>query len=317
MLEVTHKNNLEKISQSISQDFIDDYTNLFLESLDIKQSSKSTYKRELKGFLVWFKNQNQKNLDRQDLLHYKEFLQNDKSLSSLTISGYLTVVRKFFQWLESVKIYPNIATGIKGPKRRKGFRKDCLTVEQTKILLNSIDRSTLTGKRDFAMLNLMIRTGLRGIEILRANREDISRQSGETVLFIHGKGRDDKDEIVLLTQSTIDPINQYLIARKNVKNRDPIFASHCTKNWGKRLTTRSISRIVKNRLKDINLDDPRLTAHSLRHTAITLSLLAGATTQEVRAMARHSDVNTTLIYAHNINRIKQAPEKKIDAFLED
>ncbi|CDK30124.1 tyrosine-type recombinase/integrase [Candidatus Babela massiliensis] len=317
MFEVTHKNSLEKISQSISQDFIDDYTNLFLESLDIKQSSKSTYKRQLKEFLVWFKNQNQNNLDRQDLLHYKEFLQNDKSLSSLTISGYLTVVRKFFQWLESVKIYPNIATGIKGPKRRKGFRKDCLTVEQTKILLNSIDRSTLTGKRDFAMLNLMIRTGLRGIEILRANREDISRQSGETVLFIHGKGRDDKDEIVLLTQSVIEPINQYLIARKNVKNRDPIFASHCTKNWGKRLTTRSISRIVKNRLKDINLDDPRLTAHSLRHTAITLSLLAGATTQEVRAMARHSDVNTTLIYAHNINRIKQAPEKKIDAFLED
>jgi integrase/recombinase XerC/integrase/recombinase XerD len=66
----------------------------------------------------------------------------------------------------------------------------------------------------------------------------------------------------------------------------------------------------------MGIDDSRITAHSLRHTAITLSLLAGATPQEARAMARHADINTTLIYAHNINRIAQAPEKKIDEFLE-
>lgn len=298
-------------------DNINDYLFAFLSSLDVKQSSKETYKRQLSEFFIWFKSKKQNKPSRQDLLVYKDFLQNKKDLAPLTISGYLTAVRRFFEWLESIRVYPNIAKGIKGPKRRSGFKKDCLTIEQAKLLLKSINRDGLTGKRDFAILNLMIRTGLRTIEIVRADRQDIARQSGETVLFIHGKGRDDKDELVLLTETALQPIKEYLDARKNVKNRDPIFASHSTKNIGRRLTTRSISRIVKNRLKAINIDDPRITAHSLRHTAITFSLLAGATTQEARAMARHTDINTTLIYAHNINRIKQAPEKKIDIFLEE
>lgn len=293
-----------------------DLINQFLKSLDVRQSSKNTYARQLKEFFGWIGENKIVAPSRQNLLEYKEFLNDKKELAAFTISGYLTSVRRFFEWLEAMKIYPNIAKGIKGPKRRRGFKKDALTVDQVKEFLNSIERDSLAGKRDFAMLNLMIRTGLRTIEIARATKEDICKMSGETVLFIHGKGRDGKDEMVVLTDSTLGPIKEYLSARKNIKERDPIFASHSTKNKGKKLTTRSVSRIVKNRLKAMGLDDGRLTAHSLRHTAITLSLLAGATPQEARAMARHSDINTTLVYAHNINRIKQAPERKIDSFLD-
>jgi len=294
----------------------------FLKSLDVRESSKQTYKRQLGEFLLWAKMKELLGPSREDIIAYKDHLQNTKELSAFTVSGYLTAVKKFFEWLESMKIYPNIAKGVKGPKKRRGFRKDCLTLEQVKVLLKAIDRNTLGGKRDYAMLNLMIRTGLRTIEVARANREDICRQSGETVLFIHGKGRDGKDEMVVLTESALGPIQDYLAERKQLKkgipgNRDPIFASHSTKNRGKRLTTKSVSRIVKTRLRDIDLDDPRLTAHSLRHTAVTFSLLGGATPQEAKSMARHSDINTTLVYAHNINRIKQAPEKKIDTFLND
>lgn len=303
------------IDKSLGQQ-LDNYISVFLKSLDIRNSSKSTYQRQLREFFLWLSKRANDFPSREDLLEYKEFLRNDKELAAFTISGYLTAVRKFFEWLEAIKIYPNIAKGIKGPKRRRGFKKDALTIDQVKKLLGSIDQSTLSGKRDFALINLMIRTGLRTIEIIRADREDISRQGGETVLFIHGKGRDGKDEIVVLTEHSLEPIKQYFIARGRVRDEDPIFASHSTKNKGKRLTTRSVSRIVKERLKDVDLDDIRLTAHSLRHTAITLSLLAGATPQEARAMARHSDINTTLVYAHNINRIKQAPERKIDSVLE-
>jgi integrase/recombinase XerD len=296
---------------------LDSFILPFLKSLDIRQSSRDTYSRQLREFLVWRMHTSSGTLVRQDLLEYKDYLKYDKNLTAFTIGGYLTAVRRFFEWLESMQIYPNIAKGIKGPKRKRGFKKDALTIDQAKLLLSAIDRSTLTGKRDFAMLNLMVRTGLRTIEIIRATREDIGRQGGEPVLFIHGKGRDSKDEIVLLTESTLGPIRDYFVARGRVRDEDPVFASHSTKNWGKRLTTRSISRIAKNRLKAIDINDIRLTAHSLRHTAITFSLLAGATPQEARAMARHSDINTTLIYAHNINRITQAPERKIDAFLDD
>ncbi len=288
----------------------------FLASLDIRQSSKKTYERQLKEFFGWCKRYNITRLEREDLLNYKTYLSKDKSLAAFTISGYLTAVRRYFEWLEVYQKHPNVARGIKGPSRKRGFRKDSLTVDQAKGILSSVDKSTLSGKRDFALINLMIRTGLRTIEIARAQREDISHQGGETVLFIHGKGRDAKDELVLLTETTLAPIMEYLHERGSIKGEDPLFASHSTKNFGEPLTTRSVSRIVKTHLQRNNLDDARLTAHSLRHTAVTLSLLAGATPQEARAMARHADINTTLIYAHNINRIKQAPEKKIDEILE-
>jgi len=295
----------------------EDQLQSFLATLDIRQSSKNTYGRQLKEFFAWCRQNNLTAVGREDLLTYKNYLGLQRSLAAFTISGYLTAVRRYFEWLEVYQQKPNVARGIKGPSRKRGFKKDALTVDQVKKLLQSIPRTTLAGKRDYALINLMVRTGLRTIEISRATREDISQQGGEIVLHVHGKGRDSKDELVLLTATTHDPIREYLSLRGSGSSLDPLFASHSTKNFGEALTTRSVSRICKYHLKRNNLDDTRLTAHSLRHTAVTFSLLAGATPQEAKAMARHADINTTLIYAHNIDRIKQAPEKKIDELLED
>ena len=294
---------------------LEGYIQPFLRSLDIRTSSKQTYQRQIKEFIEWHKKNEIISLSKEDMIAYKEYLRDEKNLTPLTIAGYLTAIRRLFDWLESEKICFNIAKGIKGPKRKKGFKKDVLTLEQVKKLLLSIEKVTLVGKRDYAILNLMVRTGLRTIEIIRTNKEDLCTQSGMPVLMVHGKGRDSKDDMVILTDSTLTPIRDYLKARGKVRDEDPVFVSCSTKNFGKRLTTRSISRIVKNRFRDIGLDDSRLTAHSLRHTAITFSLMGGATVQEARTMARHADINTTMIYAHNIDRIKQAPEKKIDDLL--
>jgi integrase/recombinase XerC/integrase/recombinase XerD len=293
------------------------HINDFLESLDVKDSSKYTYRRQLHVFILWYHAQKRDTLERNDILAYKRHLHDTCMLEALTIGGYLTAVRRYFEWLETMKLYPNVSKGIKGPRRTRGFKKDALSIEVVKKLLSSIDTSTLSGKRDFAIINLMIRTGLRTIEITRALRQDISCQSGNYVLWIHGKARDSKDDFIVLTESTLTPIRAYMQSRTRVRDRDAIFASHSTKNKGKPLTTRSVSRIVKDRLSAIGIIDRRISAHSLRHTAITLSLLGGATPQEARIMARHSDINTTLVYAHNIHRIKQAPERKIDSFLDE
>lgn len=296
----------------------EDFNNLilsFISAQDVKEVSKRVYSRALKQFIIWIKGKGVVNPTRETILAYKEGLRT-KGLSSLTLSGYLVAVRKFFEWLESVKRYPNIAKGIKGGKQTRDFRKDPLTVEQIGRLLKSIDRETSQGKRDFALLNLLIRTGLRTIEVIRADVGDIRQEGGEAVLQIQGKGRDAKDDFVLLTDNTLRPVRDYLQTRGKVEATDPLFTSMSCRNKNQRLTTRSVSRIIKEHLREIGLDSPRLTAHSLRHTAITLSLQAGATIQEAQVLGRHANINTTLIYAHNIDRIAHAPEKKIDAFLE-
>ncbi len=286
----------------------------FLEAQDVAAASKSTYRRQLKPFLTWLQQTDRlrllTRLTREDILAYKEAL-FAQGRSAYTVSGYLVVVRKFFEWLEAQKVYPNIAKGVKGAKRSKGFRKDCLTPGQIREALALMDQSTPEGLRDYALFNLLVRTGLRTIEVARATVGDLRQESGEAVLWIQGKGRDSKDDFVLLVEDTLRPLRLMLSARGKVLDTEPLFCSFSDKNTGQAMTTRSISRIIKEALKRAGLDSSRLSAHSLRHTAITLALKGGATLQQAQAMARHTDPKTTLVYVHNLARVEAGAERYI------
>jgi site-specific recombinase XerD len=78
-----------------------------------------------------------------------------------------------------------------------------------------------------------------------------------------------------------------------------------------RLTARSISRMIKNRLKDAGYDDSRLTAHSLRHTCATLNLLGGGSLEETQQLLRHKDISTTQAYSHALTRAKNNSESRV------
>jgi len=297
---------------------LDDLAEAFLSDQDIKESSKASYQRSLRQYLLWLKEtgraEHMASLQRQDILAYKEGLLS-AGKSSYTISTYLTVVRKLYQWLEAKKVYPNVAKDIKGAKKPRGHRKDVLAPEQLRQVLQSLDLQTLDGLRDYALFNLLARTGLRCIEVARAQIGDIRQepglQRGERVLWIQGKGRDEKDEFVLLTKEALQPLKAYLQARGSVSDRAPLFCSHSDRNKGQALTTRSITRMIKQALRGVGLDSSRLTAHSMRHTAISLSVLGGASLQQAQAMARHSDSKTTLVYFHNLDRVKAGAERCI------
>ena len=145
----------------------------------------------------------------------------------------------------------------------------------------------------------MVKCGLRICEVVRANVEDL--RNGR--LYIQGKGKDEKSEFVRIPQLVEIALRNYLVEIK-VKNKEcmPLFVCLSNRNNKQqgRMTKRSISRIVKERLKKAGYDSERLTAHSLRHSAITLSLLSGATIQQAQQLARHTNINTTMIYAHNL-----------------
>lgn len=283
----------------------------FLKSLDVSERSRATYARSLKQFILWLyeTGRNTLELQREDILEYKEYLAESKSAYTITL--YLTSVRRLYQWLESQRVYPDITRGIKGAKKPRGFRKDTLSQGQLREALSSMELDTLESMRDYAIFNLMARTGLRAIEVSRALVEDIRMESGQEVLWVQGKGRDAKDDFVILTPEALEPIKNYLRARGAVKKEEALFCSHSYRNTGDSLTTRSISRVIKEALKRVGLEDSRLTAHSLRHTAISLSISGGASLQQAQAMARHTDSRTTLIYFHNLERISSGAEKFI------
>lgn len=295
---------------------LEELAEVFIASQDVKKSSSDTYSRQLRQFIYWLKDTGRQGqgLSREDILAYRDYLSESKT--SLTVAGYLTVVRKLFEWLEAEKIYPNIAK-VKSPKKPKGFRKDCLSKTQLREALQSVDTSSIEGLRDYALFNLLARTALRTIEVARAEIGDIRQESGQAVLWIQGKGRDSKDDFVILNEKALNPLKNYLETRSSelgraLRDNEPLFASLSSKNYGEALTTRSISRIVKKTLRKAGLDSSRMTAHSLRHTAITLSIAGGASLLQAQAMARHSDTKTTLIYWHNLERVRAGAENFID-----
>lgn len=301
-----------------SQDQLQGLIEAFLASLDVRDSSRATYGRQLKQWKAWLEETGRiANLGastREDILAYKKHLQG-QGMSSLSVNGYMTAVRKLYTWLEGQRLYPNIAKDVKGLKRPKGHSKDTLSELQLQEALAQIDRSSLEGLRDFALFNLMARTGLRDVEVSRAKIGDIRRLDGQPVLWIQGKGRDEADEFVLLMPEALQPIRDWLQARAKAmgkaQDEEPLFCSLSLRNYGQALTTRSISRIIKQALLEIGLDDRRLTAHSLRHTAITLAVKGGASLHQAQAMARHSSPTTTMIYFHNLARISQGAERYI------
>lgn len=283
----------------------------FLSCLDIRDNSKSSYRKGLNKFLEWLESNTITQPDRTDILDFKACL-IESGLAANSINSHLVAVKRFFAFLEGERKYPNVAKDIKGMKQPKKHLRESLTTSQIEQLLQRFDTSTLQGQRDFAIVNLMARTGLRTIEVIRANIGDIKQQGGEALLFIQGKGRDSKDDFVILTEKALKPILAYLKARGRTKPGDPLFTSLSDRNRGKRLTTRTIRGIVKEALRAINIDSLKLSAHSLRHSFATLSLRAGAPLLQVKEALRHSSIETTQKYLHNLDRIERAAERYLD-----
>jgi len=285
----------------------------FINSQDVKQSSKLLYRRTLKQFFNWINTTNYllKEIARPQLLEYKDYLLNSNK-SSLTIGSYITSVRRFYEWTEANKFYPNVAKGIKTPKRKQQFKKQPLLPAQATALLNFYQDKAL---RDYAIISLLLRTGLRTIEVIRASVEDITFKGGQRVLLVQGKGRDEKDNFVLLTDKSYKPIAEYL-ATRNISPTEPLFTSISNNSKGDRLTTRTISYIAKEGLKAIGLDERSFTAHSLRHTTAVNILRAGGSLETAQFTLRHSNPATTQIYTATLNeerRLQNSGEALIDS----
>jgi integrase/recombinase XerC/integrase/recombinase XerD len=293
---------------------IDELVDSFINSQDVKQSSKLLYRRTLKQYFNWVSKKGYllSEIARTELLQYKEDLLSS-GMSSLTVGSYITSVRRFYEWTEANKFYPNVAKGIKTPKRKQQFKKQPLLPAQATALLNYYQDKAL---RDYAIITLLLRTGLRTVEVIRASVEDITFKGSQRVLLIQGKGRDEKDNFVLLTDKTYLPIAQYLATRKDVNSTDPLFISTSNNSKGDKLTTRTISYIAKEGLKAIGLDERSFTAHSLRHTTAVNILRAGGSLETAQFTLRHSNPATTQIYTATLNeerRLQNSGEALIDS----
>lgn len=289
----------------VNEDILDS----FIAYLDASPKTVQTYSRAIKQFLKYLSDRGITQPTREDIITFREELKENHKAS--TVQNYIVAVRLLFQWAEQTGAYPNIAQHIKGAKISKEHKKDYLTSNQVKTILGGIERDSEQGRRDYAIVALMVTGGLRDIEVSRANIEDLRTLGDTTVLYLQGKGKVDRADYIKIPVEVEQAIRESLKDREKTTGTDPLFISLSNNSRGNRITTRSISGIVKDRLVKAGYDSDRLTAHSLRHTAVTLSLLGGNSLQEVQQFARHSNISTTQIYAHNLDRLANQCENTI------
>ena len=106
-----------------------------------------------------------------------------------------------------------------------------------------------------------------------------------------------------------------MATRPSLTADSPLFTSTSNNSKDGRLSTRTIRGTVKEIFRKNGLDSDRLTAHSLRHTAITISLLNGESLEDTKDFARHSNINTTMIYNHAIDKAKNQCSNVIEKAL--
>ena len=285
------------------------YIKKFISESDRSAETRRVYDNALPIFIEWAEDMP---ITAPMVRTFKTYLKN-KGLAPNTISVYLSAVKQFLAFLvEKGAMQYNPAKEVKRPRIPRMHQRDALTAESARLLLNAVSRESVKGLRDFAMINLMLRTGIREIEVSRALIGDMAEKEGERILEIHGKGRDSKDSFVVLTAEAYGPIKAYLAIRLDNDPDNPLFTSVGNRSHGK-LTTRAIRALVSRYLIAAGLKNHRITPHSLRHTAITLAIEGGGGNNliQVQQMAKHENISTTLGYFHEMKRIQNAAERAI------
>ena len=305
MQEIMNINQAEIVVPDFSKSLIE----LWIKFTDVRPSSQKTYVKALNQMFKYFYSNSITNPTRTDIERWKSEMLATKKAT--TVQLYIIAAKLFFKFLSQHNIYPNITDNMKSAKVDHEHKKDALTINQCQALLQSIDISTSKGLRDRAIISLMMTAGLRTIEIVRADVGDLHSFADSVYLSIQGKGHDEKSAKILVASQVYNFIQAYLQTRKNLSNSEPLFTSTSRRNFNQRLDTQSISKLVKKKLREISIDDSRHTAHSLRHTAATQALLNGVPLMQVQQVLRHSNINTTLIYSHAIERMKNKSEQTV------
>ena len=232
-------------------------------------------------------------LTPEAIVHYRNLL-IEKGQAALTIGRKLTTVRRLFSyamrrgWMQS---NPAESQLVQSPRPMIQKRTQGLTKDEAAMLLDSIERRSLKGKRDYALILLMLHHALRRAEVAALKTTSIGTERNYVTLAIIGKNS--KMRVHPVQEPVFNAILDYLKAdRRRLEMDSPLFCSTRSLNA---LSVERIAQVVIERSKAAGISK-NITCHSLRHSAITAALDGGASLRRAAQFAGHSDPKTTSSY---------------------
>lgn len=228
-------------------------------------------------------------------------------LRPATLRRRTATLRGFFAWLVALgALDRNPADRHLVRKVRGGHYSDnaltVLTREQATRLINCVDLSTATGRRDRTLMLTMLHCVLRRSEAAAMRIEHI-RQVGPYWVLDLPQTKGGADQYVKVPDYVVEEITihteEYMI------KSGPLWKSFSNNSYGRALSDRSIYSIVKKHAGRSGLA-ATVGAHTLRHTGCTLAIEQGASLQQVQAHARHKRIETTMVYIHQRDKLRDS-----------
>ena len=261
----------------------------YLGFIDVTKTTYDTYKNGLKMLFIYFKENGITNPTRQDIINFREQLKKEHSLS--TVNTYLISTRNFFKWLEYENIYKDITKNLKGVTVSREHKREPLSLEQAQLVLANVKNS-----KEKVMILLGLCCGCRANEICNIQLSDFVVKGDKTLLYLLGKGRSGKVDYVVVDDLLQQEIQKY-IKEYNITNY--LFTSDYKKD-GSKVTNKTIRYIIKNAFRRVGIDSDLYSCHSLRHSFATLAIKNGTDIRQVSQALRHKNLQTSMIYLHDL-----------------
>jgi site-specific recombinase XerD len=318
------KHSLREIASISTETLLE----VFAEFLDIDVSAGdaatdtlNTYRRQLRQYLIWCDRHNihPAEATKDDIKYYRRWMVDKKKFKPATIALKLAVVRRFYQAaVDKGLLGINPAAGVKAPKEKRDPADKITYLEKAEVeqLFKAIpDDGSLKAARDKAIIAIMTLEGTRTVELHRTNIADLVRQGNNLGIRVEGKRN---IRVVPLTPDLVKILMHYLYLREEMgevlKPSQPLFVAVGNRAGRKRISRRGIRFVVDTYLQQSALKHTpgrTISTHSLRHTAGTLALRAGADLRQVQDLLGHADPRTTCIYAHVADRWVNNPALKL------
>jgi integrase/recombinase XerC len=270
--------------------------NIF-SGLDVNETTKEEYLARIGLFISYTQ---QHGFNQQSCLAFKRYLQARSDYSISTKNKYLATARVFLKELNRRGLLPfDVTYNVRQFRQNKKHKREGLTDDQVHLIGTKLKflPPTPRNMRLKALYSLLAFQGLRQIEVVRLDVGDVDLC--RKVMFVHGKGSDDK-ELVYLTPATAKALSQYMEVSKLTDGA--LFRSLGNRK-SERLDTRTIKREFAFQFKELGYGEK--TVHGFRHFFVT-ELLKGMPMQDVRKFSRHRSLEMLMVYDDEINIAKKS-----------
>lgn len=281
-----------------------DFINYLKNEKNVSPHTARSYLSDLEQLFLFLGETKLADVDHQTLRQFISHLITLK-VKKTSIARKLSAIRTFFKYLNREGVLTTNSARLVATPRREKKLPVVLTADDAQRLMNAPgankEEDAHALLRDRAVLETLYSTGIRASELININREDIDHH--EHLIRIRGKGR--KERIVPIGTRALAAIKDYQAEAGQNADAQAVFRGPS----GKRLTARTVQRILENYRKQLGLLQ-KASPHTLRHSFATHMLESGADLRAIQELLGHASLSTTQRYTHlNLDSLMETYDK--------